>query len=343
MVEDDDGKSYQPTVLSLNAVSGTGFQAEPYIYNSSTIYFKTKYDCEVWWYYSRVSNPVSAEAFAGKWEQAMHGDSITAEAGVLESIVINKDILESFPYIVFSTSEGFRGEVYTTPVMLHLQNVQGNTDATGFRVTDVSKYEITLTSFENGKVYYYETNDSTVPTKTGFDAAYMSTDISLRGDVTVLEGEKNVEISISGSKKYVILQLENYDENDVRIYYNVVQVNIADGSSSDSNSDSGSGSVGDVDAILYGFTLKSIDVRNSKLTILPQYTGELTVSIGTENQEWILTTSKYNAVKGELLDVTYPSGLTALGDKQLYIYIKLVGSNGYKYTEFPPIELIPAN
>ncbi len=336
MLEDDEENCYHPVVVSLNSDSGTGFITAPYVVDSSTIYFKTDYDCEVWWYYARYDTAVSAEKFSGKWYQALNGGSVSADKNMREIISYDSDIAEDYPYLVIATSKYSNSDVYTTPIILKLgSDEEAKVEGAGIKVVDVKKGELLVNSYAEGTIYYYETNESAIPSKSDFDLEYMATERAYRGYVSAEAGEKNIELSISGLKKYVILQLEGNDKNG-RVLYEVVRVNTATGGSD--SSDTGSSTTNK-----YGFELKDIDPRNRKLVILPQYTGKITVKIANLDKSWVLTTNTYDVKKSESLTVEYPNiNSSIVGNEDLFIFIELKSDGGITFAEYK-IEFIPVD
>jgi hypothetical protein len=199
-------------------------------------------------------------------------------------------------------------------------------EGAGFKVIDTKKYELIVNSYAEGTLYYYETNDSAIPSKDEFDLNYMDTERAFRGYVSVEAGEKNVELSITGLKKYVILQLEGEDGND-RILYEVVRVNTSTGGSD--SSDTGSST-----SNKYGFDVTALDPRSRKLTVLPQYTGKLTVKIANLDKSWTLTTTTYDVTKNESTVVEYPKITAAMaGSEPLFIFVELESSSGITFAE----------
>ena len=96
------------------------------------------------------------------------------------------------------------------------------------------------------------------------------------------------------------------------------------------------------DAAKYGFILKEVDVRNNKVIIIPEYTGTLSFSIGDESKMYVFDTQIVNAVKGQALEINYPS-ITSVAGMQLYFHLSFTGSNGYKFTDYPALILLTLN
>lgn len=332
MLEKSDGKTYHPVVISLETELSTGFSAEPYV-DGTNIKFKANADCEVWWYYARFDTAVTDEHFAGKWQLAYYADKLNVQKGELETIAIDTEILSEFPYVVFSTTT-IRGEVYSDPVIVNLKEVAKDQEnvSDGFKVTKNVNSQITLTAFENGTIYYYETNDSAMPSQSEYDDAYFDAlGDSLGGSIKVTKGQTGIELDVSGKYKYVMLQLVDTSYKD----YTIVRVEVEKGSSSSENTDI---TVDD----RCGFKIKSYNYNKCELVIIPTYSGKLTVSLGTDEKGFILATNTYDVIAHEPVTVTYPEGITHLYGEALQIIIRLEGVDGYKFAEHQE-QVVPAD
>lgn len=329
MLENEDGKTYQPVVVSLTATTSAGFATAPYI-DGKTIKLKTASDCEVWWYYARFDTAVTDEHFAGKWELAMYGNKTYVEKGDLEVIDIDTDILDSFPYIVFATTT-IRGEVFSDPVIVSLKSVvpEDNSSIIGFKVNKNANNQVTLTAYEDGYIYYYETNNASIPSQAEFDLAWLSAGNSYKGRVAVSDGQKDIKLDVSGKYTYLMLQL--VDDNGEE--YKIVQLNVETG---ESNSDDTNISTD----LKNGFNVTAYDYKKCQLVVVPLYSGKLNVSLGTDDKGYILTSNVYNVTENEPLTITYPGGITDFHGKPLCIIIQLEGVTGYKYAEWQ-IQVIP--
>ncbi len=336
MLEADDGTCYHPVVVDLNEASDTGFTTAPYVFNSSTVYYKTDYDCQIWWYYARFDTAVSADKFAVKWEQSPNGSSAKANANVRGTITYDSELAEDYPYLVIATSKTRNTDIYTTPIIIKLNTSSTSTvEDTGFEVINITEDSLFVNTTKAGIIYYYETDESKIPALSEFDDKYYACAKAYRHTAVVSANKKNVELPITGLQKYIILQLEGKTEEGT-VYYDIVRVNTQTG---------GNNSSGTTTVNKYGFDLVNVVPRDCKVMITPQYSGVLTVSI-TDNDKldpWVLTTSTYNVTKDEVFTITYPTiNSTLAGTTQLYITLELKSTDGITFSE-KAIELIPAN
>lgn len=334
MLVDKNKNSYQPVVVSLQTTSNTGFTTSPYVYDDE-VYFKTSADCEVWWYYARTNDSVSASEFYDGWKTAVYGYSTSVKGGSTSSFAYRESFLDKYPYIVISTSADEDSEVFTYPVILNVKEDNQSTTGSALKVSSIGSNTIYLNAFDDGYVYYYETDEYSIPSNSDFSYVYMKTSSDYSGRTSAKNGADNVEIPFSGKYKYVMIQLESEDSRGNEVLYNVLCVNVSDKSSSgdDSGSSDGATKVG------YGFALKDIDPRARTVTILPEYSGTVTVSLGTANYGSVFGTSTYTVTKGEEVEISYPNG-SMVGKLDLYLYIQLTDTSGNVYQRYGGIQLL---
>ncbi len=335
MLEDMFGNDYQPVVVSLLTVSTTGFTTSPYVYGD-TIYFKADSNCEVWYFYARSNDSIAISEFYDMWRYARYGDSVTASRGSLQSIPLDTDLLENYPYIVFSTSPSIESDAFTYPVVLDASKGAATDNDTGIRITDITTKDVTLTSFTTGSLFYYETNSSATPSKDNFAREYMNVGTQYRGQLNVSDGTENIRVTVSGVYKYVVLQMESVDSNGNKVLYKAVVVNTAEAKLPDENDPSGSGNT----AQGYGFTVKSLDPSARTVTLVPTFSGKIKLTLASEDHVLVLSEKEYAVVAGSEISIPYPQGSGSIGGLNLFLFLQLTAENGDIYERYGGIELI---
>lgn len=335
MLEDDDRDSYQPVVVSLKTTSNTGFSETPYVYDDE-IYLETTDDCEVWWFYAKTEDSVSASEFYDEWRDATYGSYTSATGGVSTTIVFDEDLLDRYPYIVISTSADEDSEDFTYPIILNMKEEVGEITDSALRVTRVDEDTIYVTAFDDGYIYYYETDTARTPDWDDFADAYMRTSSDYSGRVSASDGESGIEIPYSGDYDYVMLQLESENSRGKELLYEVVSVDVASGSISnddDDDDDDGATKRG------LGFEIKKIDPRDRTVTIISEYDGTIKVSLGTINYGTVFSSNTYTVEADEETKISYPK-TTAVGGLDLYLFLQFTDEDGNVYQRSSAIELL---
>jgi len=345
MLKDNTARSFQPIVLDLKSAANTGFLVEPFVKDSSTISFKTNSNCEVWWFYSKTPDPVMASDFYVRWDLAYYGYTTQAKNNETQSITYNKALLDTYPYIVFATSKSIDSTTFSYPVVLKAsEGVQKEEVKQSLQMVGLSGFAISMKAFDNGILYFYQTNEAAIPSKEDFDTKYMTAES--RDYIHIGEGITSVSVPYSGLYKYVVMRLESEDALGKKVIYDAIQIDIVKGTASNAtNSGNGnSGNTGDNSGttnINFGFDFKDIDPRQYKVTLLPKHNGTITVTLADEKKTLILGKNVWTARKGEELVVTYPRGSASINGMKLYLFIQFTGADGYKYPEYPGVELLP--
>lgn len=333
MFVDNENKSYQPVVVNLKATADTGFTTAPYVdERNERIYFRTEQDCEVYWFYSRTEDTVSASEFYDEWYDARWGDNIRANAGELDYFDYRDDLLDTYPYIIISTTENERSSDFTYPVILNVRNPSTETTSgSGIRVTGVDKDAVYVVALEDGRLYYYETNSSRTPTTNGYYDEYRE---ARDGNWREVYSGREYEIPCSGRYDYMMLQLDGTDSRGNDKLYNVVSVDLTEtwwnGNGSSTRGEN-------------GFTLSNfpIDPNNRTITLTPRYSGSITVSVTDRNGNQVPIVNggpyTYLVTANEETDIPYPLILpvsSQIYGEDLYIALQLTDSRGDTYDPF---------
>ncbi|MBE6597941.1 MAG: S-layer homology domain-containing protein [Ruminococcaceae bacterium] len=354
MIEDSTGEDYQPVVVNLLTTADTGFSVAPYIYGDS-IYFKTNYDCNVWFFYSRTDDAVPASDFYERWDKSNYGYHINASKGNLKTIEIEEDLIRQYPYIVFSTSRDASSEIFTYPVLLDIEKDAEKNSDTGLKVTSVSQTSITinsevlteieidLTAYSDGRIYYYATNESTIPSASAFDDKYFAVDNAYRGSVSASDGQEEITVRLTSRYRYVVLRLEGSDANNKAVYYTAIVIDTLD---KNLPTDSGSSDIPydptlGTTARTYGFEIKDINPTKRLLTILPTYSGTVTVTLATEDMSLVLSQNEYVVREGSEIDIPYTNGSGTIGGLTLYLFLQLTDDEETTYVRYGGIEMVP--
>lgn len=333
MLTDDDNKSYQPVVVSLKTTSNTGFTTSPYVYDDE-IYFKTNYDCEVWWFYAKTDQSVSSSEFYEEWDDAVYGSSMTVKGGALNSFAYIKSYLDRYPYIVIATSADEDSEIFTYPIVLNVKESANEATGSGIKVTSIDNDTIYVTAFDEGYIYYYETDNAKTPSTTDFEYEYMRASASYSGRVKAADGEEGIEIPYSGKYDYVMIQLAGEDSRGNELLYNVVSVDIDDRTTSKDDEDTDNATKSG-----YGFELKDIDPRDRTITVVSDKSGSIQVSLATVNYGTVFSTNTFTVKADEEVEISYPN-TTAIGGIELYLFLQFTDENGNVYQRYGGIELV---
>ena len=331
MLTDDDNKSYQPVVVSLKTTSNTGFTITPYAYDGE-IFFKTNYDCEVWWFYAKTEQSVSASEFYDEWDDSTYGSSTTVKGGVLSSFEYRKTLIEDYPYIVIATSADSDSEIFTYPIVLNVTESASQADGSGIKVTRIDNDTIYVTAYEEGTIYYYETDNAKAPSTKDFEYEYMKA--GTRDRVSASSGEEGIEIPYSGKYDYVMIQLAGEDSRGNELLYSVVSVNTDDKTASEDDENTDGATEGG-----YGFELKKMDPRNRTVTIVSEKSGSVQVSLATVNYGTVFSTNTYTVKADEEVEISYPS-TGVIGGLELYLFLQFTDDSGNVYQRYGGIELL---
>ncbi len=339
MLEDSLGNDFQPVVVSLMTTANTGFITTPYVYGDN-IYFKTEETCEVWYYYSRTNDIIPMSDFYEMWDRSYYGYTTSAYKGSLKSVELDKDLLDNYPYIIFATSKSMNSDISTYPVTLNAEKEAENDSSTAIKVTRITSDTITLTTFADGTLFYYETDTSSAPSKNGFENKYMATESKYRGMKTVHDASESTTITVSGDYKYIVLQIEGEDSRGNEYLYETVVVNTknlthtGDDDYDDDDDDTTTASG-------YGFSVEDLNPTQKTLTIAPNFDGTLIITLANEDYSTVLSSKEYVVHEGTEIDLDYPAGNGTLGGMELFLFVQLIDEDGVVHKRYGGIELVP--
>lgn len=183
---DEAGTVYQPVIVSIPAgsgvnLTGTGFSAVPKTsVTSGYIYLNVQTTAAgtLRYYLTNNVSAPSTTAFNMNFEANVTGSGLAARNGGITTLSIGNqtfttglstEVLESFDFLVMMYTIG---NTNMTPIVVTLPDVQGSANvqtSTGFLADPVYEkvsmmtHEISFTASVNGTVYYYYTDDPSVP------------------------------------------------------------------------------------------------------------------------------------------------------------------------------------
>lgn len=186
-------KTYmQPIALSIDY--STGFSEEPEFYNDE-LFFKTDNDGYVYWYYASGSSIPTSTDFMKNYNNASSSKygKISVTGGKYSSIDVN--YYTNTPYIVLMFTDDKKDDYI--PVVLSASS--SSTANTGFATNPYLSSADTIylkTSSEDGKIFYYYTDDVSDVSKSTFYYEYAAATYYDNKSVT-----KNQAYSLSVSKE----------------------------------------------------------------------------------------------------------------------------------------------
>lgn len=332
MFIDEDGKEYSPVLVGLDATRDTGFSIAPYAENGK-IYFRTQEDGEVWYYYSKDSDPVAPDDFEDDWfdESSSRRGSFSVRAGDSESFSYNSDLIDKYPYIVLAFTEDINDSSpdFSFPFVLDVQRSEVSNVGSGLEISGPYSYgEISVEALFDGRLYWYRTDDKDdLPTsQSDFEKKYNAADSDDSGRISMKAGEdEDLEFK---KCDYIVCALKVGDE-----FLNYVIVHYENGVESD-----GSGSDLDYDKDSYGFTLS---VGKDCLYLTPSVDGTVQIFSYPKTDSGF-STNPVSVEKGEETELDLPAIFSSdfalsflFNSTKLYVQLTDDNGNTYRPREIP--------
>lgn len=186
-------RKYAPVMIENKPTSGTGFAVEPY-FNGNAIAFTPEIAGTVYYYYSSEGEDISISQFLDRYNGAGKLRSSLKVNGGSSSISLSGSTLEDYPYVIIALQNA-NGQYYNPVVVSAGDN--------GFseepEITTVGN--IAFKTSVAGTLYYYYTDDDTMPTPN---------DVADSWRVEFGNGSVDVYKNNSGSIKYDPDQADRY-------------------------------------------------------------------------------------------------------------------------------------
>ncbi len=183
---DETGTIYQPVVVTIPAgagvnLTGTGLAAVPTTsVTADYVYLTVLANAagEMYYYLTNNATAPSASAFLMNYEASVTGSGLATKNGGLISLAVGNntfttglttEAVEDFEFIVMMLKIGTQN---MTPIVIPLPDVQASVntqESTGFvtsptyKKANVGTHEISFSTNISGRIYFYYTDDPSVP------------------------------------------------------------------------------------------------------------------------------------------------------------------------------------
>lgn len=203
----DSNTDYDPIVISAERAIGTGFKTAPALDTKDTIKFKAGVDGTVIAYYAESASAVTPMEFIKAYDakESALKSSFKVEDGKTYTYTIESKYLKNYPNIIFMVIDA--DGLYYQPVVVA-------TGDTGFSEGPAitTPGNITGKTTTAGTLYYYFTNDKTVPSAEQYYKEYQAA--TLRNKVAVDKKEDvTVKFTVDDANqyKYIVIAIKTAD------------------------------------------------------------------------------------------------------------------------------------
>lgn len=166
--------------------------------------FETYKDGSIKYYYTASSSAPSKTSFTTNYNNADHKDTVTAKAGKSDLATLSGESvsLEDFPYVVAALVDGTT--VTSTPVVINREGSKYGFTVSPTLTLNGTYDQLKCTAVKAGTLYYYYTEDGTVPeTYKAAENAYKTTLSAIKGTVDCTASAKTVNLK-------TVTAVENY-------------------------------------------------------------------------------------------------------------------------------------